>query len=316
MTSSTVPPIRWAVLGPGSIARRFVSQLSSCPGASLVAVGSSDRQRAGRFAAEQAPGADVHLGSYDEILADPGVDAVYVATVHTDSPALTIAAARGRQARPVREAAGAPTTRRRWPWPTSARAAARCWSRRTCTASTRRPGACWSWSPRARSATCCTSTPASPSVPVSSRPAVRPRDRRRRHPRRRRLPRLLRAGDRRRGVGRAVLEPTAVTARGTLGPTGVDEWAVADLAFPGGVTASVRTGVRLAGRQHGDDLRLARADLHLADPWTLGRRAADRDQHHRAARPSGRVRRRPAVRAGGRRPGRRATGTRRSGPAR
>ena len=32
--------------------------------------------------------------------------------------------------------------------------------------------------------------------------------------------------------------------RGTLGPTGIDEWAVADLTFPGGVTASVRTGVR------------------------------------------------------------------------
>ena len=92
MTSSTVPTIRWAVLGPGSIARRFASQLSSSPGASLVAVGSSDLQRARLFAAEQAPGAEVHLGSYDEILADPGVDAVYVATVHTTHPRLTIAA--------------------------------------------------------------------------------------------------------------------------------------------------------------------------------------------------------------------------------
>ena len=45
-----------------------------------------------RFAAEQAPGAGVHLGSYDEILADAGVDAVYVATVHTTHPQLAIAA--------------------------------------------------------------------------------------------------------------------------------------------------------------------------------------------------------------------------------
>ena len=44
MTTSTVPPVNWAILGPGSIARRFVSQLPSCPGASLVAIGSLGEQ--------------------------------------------------------------------------------------------------------------------------------------------------------------------------------------------------------------------------------------------------------------------------------
>ena len=39
-----------------------------------------------------------------------------------------------------------------------------------------------------------------------------------------------------------------VSARGTLGPTGIDEWAVADLTFPQGITASVRTAVRVADR--------------------------------------------------------------------
>ena len=58
--------------------------------------------------------------------------------------------------------------------------------------------------------------------------------------------------------GVPVLEPTAVTARGTLGPTGIDEWAVADLTFPGGLTAIARTGVRLDEPDHGDDLRVAR----------------------------------------------------------
>ncbi|HVK34471.1 MAG TPA: aldo/keto reductase, partial [Microlunatus sp.] len=69
--------------------------------------------------------------------------------------------------------------------------------------------------------------------------------------------------------GRPVLEPTAVTARGTLGPTGIDEWAVADLTFPGGATASVRTGVKMSDPTtvtvHG-----SRGTLHLSDPWTLG----------------------------------------------
>ena len=69
MSTSTVPPVRWAVLGPGSIARRFVSQLPSCPGASLVAIGSSDPQRAARFAAEQIPDLTVRTGL---VRRDPG----------------------------------------------------------------------------------------------------------------------------------------------------------------------------------------------------------------------------------------------------
>ncbi|HEU5486947.1 MAG TPA: aldo/keto reductase, partial [Microlunatus sp.] len=69
-------------------------------------------------------------------------------------------------------------------------------------------------------------------------------------------------------AGSAVVEPTSVTARGSLGPTGVDEWAVADLTFPSGVSASVRTGVR-----HSETPSVtvygSRGSLHLADPWTL-----------------------------------------------
>ena len=138
-----------------------------------------------------------------------------------------------------------------------------------------------------------------------------PGHRRRRHPRRRRLPRLATPGrsSARRAV-EPVLEPTAVTARGTLGPTGVDEWAVADLTFPGGVTASVRTGVKVADPTtvtvHG-----SRGTLHLSDPWTLGteqRIVISTVDGERVAR----VQRRPAVRAGGRRAGPRRGG-RRSG---
>ena len=92
MSTTTVPPVRWAILGPGSIARRFVSQLPSCPGAALVAIGSSDPDRAARFAAEQVPDLTVRTGTYDEILADADVDAVYLSTVHTTHPQLAIAA--------------------------------------------------------------------------------------------------------------------------------------------------------------------------------------------------------------------------------
>jgi len=49
-------------------------------------------------------------------------------------------------------------------------------------------------------------------------------------------------------AGKPFVEPTAISADGTIGATGVDEWTVARLTFPGGVTASVRAGVRLQDR--------------------------------------------------------------------
>ena len=71
----------WAVLGPGAIARKFISQLPASRTGRLVAVGSSDPGRAEALAAEA--GGDVRAGSYEEILADPAVNAVYISTVHT-----------------------------------------------------------------------------------------------------------------------------------------------------------------------------------------------------------------------------------------
>jgi predicted dehydrogenase len=75
-----VDRLNWGVLGPGGIARTFARQLPSSRTGRLVAVGSRDAARAAAFAAEF--GADRSYGSYAELLADPGVDAVYVATPH------------------------------------------------------------------------------------------------------------------------------------------------------------------------------------------------------------------------------------------
>ncbi len=46
-------------------------------------------------------------------------------------------------------------------------------------------------------------------------------------------------------VGRDFAEPTEVTGCGHLGGTGVDEWAVASLKFPGEILAQIATGVQL-----------------------------------------------------------------------
>ena len=43
-------PIRWGILGPGSIAHKFAVGLQAIPEGELVAVGSRDQQRADAFA--------------------------------------------------------------------------------------------------------------------------------------------------------------------------------------------------------------------------------------------------------------------------
>jgi len=74
-------PFGWGILGPGNIARRFATDLRNLPGAKLAAVGSRSAERATAFAASF--GADRAYGSYEELMADPHVDAIYVATPHT-----------------------------------------------------------------------------------------------------------------------------------------------------------------------------------------------------------------------------------------
>ena len=70
-----------------------------------MAVGSRDLARAQAYAAEH--GIERAHGSYEELLADPEVDAVYIPLPNSMHVPWSIKALRGRQARAVREAAGA-----------------------------------------------------------------------------------------------------------------------------------------------------------------------------------------------------------------
>jgi predicted dehydrogenase len=72
--------IRWGVLAPGRIARSFVTDLALVPDAELVASGSRSLDRATQFADEF--GGRAH-GSYEDLVNDPEVDVVYVASPHT-----------------------------------------------------------------------------------------------------------------------------------------------------------------------------------------------------------------------------------------
>lgn len=75
------PPLRWGILGPGGIARTMVRDLQARTRQEVVAVGSRDAGRAEAFAAEF--GVSTAYGSYAALVADPGVDIVYVATPHS-----------------------------------------------------------------------------------------------------------------------------------------------------------------------------------------------------------------------------------------
>ncbi|MBF4578899.1 Gfo/Idh/MocA family protein [Frigoribacterium sp. VKM Ac-2530] len=71
--------IRWGILGAGGIADTFVNDLTAA-GIAVAAVGSRDADKARRFADDH--GITTAHGSYDDLVADPEVDAVYVATPH------------------------------------------------------------------------------------------------------------------------------------------------------------------------------------------------------------------------------------------
>ncbi|PWD51594.1 oxidoreductase [Serinibacter arcticus] len=74
--------LRWGILGPGRIAGGVARDFGNVAHGEIVAVGSRDLDRASAFAAEHAPAARSH-GSYAELLEDPDVEAVYIATPHS-----------------------------------------------------------------------------------------------------------------------------------------------------------------------------------------------------------------------------------------
>lgn len=74
------PPLRWGVLGTGWIAERFAGAITAHTRQEVYAVGSRSARTAREFAAHLA--APAAHGSYEELVADPDVDVVYVATPH------------------------------------------------------------------------------------------------------------------------------------------------------------------------------------------------------------------------------------------
>jgi predicted dehydrogenase len=263
---------RWGVIGAGRIAREFVAGIPSSRTGTLVAVASSDPARA-RALAEAAGPADsvaVH-GDYADLLADPDVDAVYIATRHPEHAALIVACA----------AAGKHVLCEKPLTMTGAQAEA---AAAACVAAgvTLVEAMMYRFQPqteRVRSVVAdgLIGTPLHVDVSCAFSTAFDPGDR---------LfdpsaggGAILDVGCYAMSFARMVagwtagddaVEPSELTAGGHLSSTGVDDWAAASMVFPGGLTASVRTGTRLAddsqARVYGSE-----GHIHVANPWTPGK---------------------------------------------
>lgn len=75
------PALRWGILAPGGIAASFAQAVLAETGQQIVACGSRSLDRAREFASRFG-GFTAH-GSYEELVADPNVDVVYVASPHS-----------------------------------------------------------------------------------------------------------------------------------------------------------------------------------------------------------------------------------------
>ena len=83
-------PTRWGIAGPGRMATAIVPEFHAANNAELVAVGSRSAERAESFATEH--GIPRWHTSYEALVNDPSLDAIYVATPHPQHTDIALAA--------------------------------------------------------------------------------------------------------------------------------------------------------------------------------------------------------------------------------
>ncbi|MBV8782471.1 MAG: Gfo/Idh/MocA family oxidoreductase, partial [Phycisphaerae bacterium] len=87
--------LAWGILGAGDIAKQFAKGVAASRTGTLVAIGSRDKAKADAFATEfSVPAAH---GSYEALLADRNVQAVYIATPHPHHAEWAIRAAEAKK---------------------------------------------------------------------------------------------------------------------------------------------------------------------------------------------------------------------------
>jgi predicted dehydrogenase/aryl-alcohol dehydrogenase-like predicted oxidoreductase len=260
--------LRWGIIGTGNIASRFASQVPTSAANAVVAVGSRSIDSANAFA-DKYDITNRH-GSYDELLADPDVDAVYVATPHPMHPEWAIKAAEaGKHVLCEKPLA----INKAWAEAMIEAAVRndvflmeaymyRCLPQTKLVAQLVRDGelgtvhqiqATFAFASgfRPESRIFADELAGGGILDVGGYPVSYAR---------------LIAGA---ATGQPFADPAAVTAVGHVGETGADEWSVATLFFDGGVTAQVSTGVRLTDQ---NQVRIFGSEGYLVieDPWFGG----------------------------------------------
>jgi predicted dehydrogenase/aryl-alcohol dehydrogenase-like predicted oxidoreductase len=260
--------IRWGILGTGNIASRFASQLPSSSTGVLAAVGSRSQASADEFGDKYS--IPNRHASYEELLADDTVDAVYIATPHPLHPEWAIKTAEaGKHVLCEKPLA----INRSWAAAMIEAAVRndvflmeaymyRCLPQTQLVAQLVRDGeigtvhqiqASFAFQAqfRAESRIFADELAGGGILDVGGYPVSYAR---------------LIAGA---AIGKPFANPAAVTAAGKVGETGADEWAVATLFFDSGLTAQVQTGVRLKDEPL---VKILGSDGYLVveDPWFGG----------------------------------------------
>jgi len=84
------PVLRWGILAPGDIAKDFVHAVHTHTDQRVVAVASRSAERAAAFA--QKHGIERSYGDHTQLVEDPDVDIVYVASPHSEHKRLALLA--------------------------------------------------------------------------------------------------------------------------------------------------------------------------------------------------------------------------------
>lgn len=87
-------PIRWGILGPGTIAHNFADGMAEATAGQIVAIASRSAERRDSFGARYAIADDLRFSTYAGLLASTQVDAIYISTPHPFHAEQAVAAMR------------------------------------------------------------------------------------------------------------------------------------------------------------------------------------------------------------------------------
>ncbi len=73
---------RWGIIGAGNIAHRFAAAVKQLEGMELAGVAAREKTRSEQFGQQYDVPKDQCYGSYEELVNDDQIDAVYIATLH------------------------------------------------------------------------------------------------------------------------------------------------------------------------------------------------------------------------------------------